>query len=222
MGLIFVVEDEPDILNLIVHHLNRSGFRAQGFQDARSFMDCLSTEIPDLVILDLMLPDMDGMEICRYMRSEDRLSAIPIIMLTARSGEEDRVAGLEMGADDYVVKPFSPRELVARVKAVLRRSGKKGRIKAGELLVDLDGHQVFVGGKRVDLTPTEFKILRMLVRKRGWVLTREKILDEVWGYDKVVLGRTVDVHIKNLREKLGDAGRFIKSVRGVGYKFEED
>ncbi len=221
MEVIFVVEDEPDILNLVSFHLEKSGFRVQGFQNAKEFMERLHGEIPDLVVLDLMLPDMDGTEICRYMRSEDRLSDIPIIMLTARSGEEDRITGLEIGADDYIVKPFSPRELVARVKAVLRRSGKRGRIRVGELLVDLDGYQVFVGERKVDLTPTEFKILRMLVRKRGWVLTREKILDEVWGYDKVVLGRTVDVHIKNLREKLGDAGRFIKSVRGVGYKFEE-
>ena len=171
-----------------------------------------------------MLPDADGIEICKYLKSNQEFSSIPVIMLTARADETDKVLGLELGADDYVTKPFSPRELVARVKAVLRRktqdSGKK--IKIGDiLLIDLNKFQAFVENKKIDLTPTEFRILKILASKKGWVFTRDQILDHLWGHDKVVLDRTIDVHIKNLREKLGEAAKFIKNVRGVGYKIEE-
>ena len=222
--LIAVIDDEPDILELVSLHLTKSNFKVKEFLNAESFFKFLSSEIPDLIILDLMLPDSDGIEICKYLKSNQELKSIPIIMLTARVSETDKVLGLELGADDYVTKPFSPRELVARVKAVLRRktqdSGEK--IKIGDiLLIDLNKFQVFVENKKIDLTPTEFRILKILATKKGWVFTRDQILDHLWGHDKAVLDRTIDVHIKNLREKLGKAKKFIKNVRGIGYKIEE-
>ena len=222
--LIAVIDDEPDILELISLHLTKSNFKVKEFLNAESFFKFLSSKIPDLIILDLMLPDLDGIEVCKYLKSNQEFSSIPIIMLTARVSETDKVLGLELGADDYVTKPFSPRELVARVKAVLRRktqdSGEK--IKIGDiLLIDLNKFQVFVENKKIELTPTEFRILKILATKKGWVFTREQILDHLWGHDKAVLDRTIDVHIKNLREKLGKAKKFIKNVRGIGYKIEE-
>ena len=222
--LIAVIDDEPDILELVSLHLTKSGFKVKEFLNAESFFKFLSSKIPDLIILDLMLPDSDGIEICKYLKSNQELKSIPIIMLTARVSETDKVLGLELGADDYVTKPFSPRELVARVKAVLRRktqdSGEK--IKIGDiLLIDLNKFQVFVENKKIDLTPTEFRILKILATKKGWVFTRDQILDHLWGQEKAVLDRTIDVHIKNLREKLGKAAKFIKNVRGIGYKIEE-
>ena len=222
--LIAVIDDEPDILELVSLHLTKANFKVKGFLNAESFFKFLSSKIPDLIILDLMLPDADGIEICKYLKSNQNFSSIPIIMLTARADEADKVLGLELGADDYVTKPFSPRELVARVKAVLRRktqnSGKK--IKIGEiLLIDLNKFEVFVENKKIDLTPTEFRILKILASKKGWVFTRDQILNNLWGQEKAVLDRTIDVHIKNLREKLGKAKKFIKNVRGIGYKIEE-
>ena len=222
--LIAVIDDEPDILELVSLHLTKSGFKVKEFLNAESFFKFLSSKIPDLIILDLMLPDSDGIEICKYLKSKEDFKFIPVIMLTARADEADKVLGLELGADDYVTKPFSPRELVARVKAVLRRktqdSGKK--IKIGDiLLIDLNKFQVFVENKKIDLTPTEFRILKILASKKGWVFTRDQILDHLWGHDKAVLDRTIDVHIKNLREKLGKAAKFIKNIRGIGYKIEE-
>jgi len=222
--LIAVIDDEPDILELVSLHLARSGFKVKKFLNADSFYKSLSTNIPDLIVLDLMLPDSDGMEICKNLKSNEEFSSIPIIMLTARATETDKVLGLELGADDYVTKPFSPRELVARVKAVLRRkteyTGKK--IKIGDvLLIDINKYEVFVENIKIDLTPTEFRILKILASRKGWVFTREQILDQLWGDDKAVLDRTIDVHIKNLREKLGRAKIFIKNVRGIGYKIEE-
>ncbi len=222
--LIVVVDDEPDILELVVLHLTKSNFKVEKFLNSEDFLKFLSLKIPDLIILDLMLPDADGIEVCKYLRSKEDFKSIPIIILTARASETDKVLGLELGADDYVTKPFSPRELVARVKAVLRRktqnSGKK--IKIGDiLLIDLNRFEVFVESEKIDLTPTEFRILKILVSNKGWVFTRDQILEHLWGHDKVVLDRTIDVHIKNLREKLGKAKKFIKNVRGVGYKIEE-
>ncbi len=223
--LIAVIDDEPDILELVSLHLTKHGFKVKCFQNAEDFFEFLSSQIPDLIILDLMLPDMDGFEVCKYLKSKDEFKSIPIIMLTARTTEADKVLGLELGADDYVTKPFSPRELVARVKAVLRRKAPHDtckKIKIGDILViDLNKYEVFVENKKVDLTPTEFRILKILAERKGWVFTRDQILDKLWGIDKVVLDRTVDVHIKNLREKLGKAKKFIKSVRGIGYKIEE-
>ena len=223
--LIAIIDDEPDILELVALHLKKANFKVREFKEAESFLNFIKDEIPDLIILDLMLPDADGFEICKYLKKDDRFSSIPIIMLTARAEETDKVLGLELGADDYVTKPFSPRELVARVKAVLRRKEQKEeskKIKIGDiLLIDLQKYEVYVEGERIDLTPTEFRILKALSERKGWVFTREQILDYLWGNEKVVLDRTVDVHIKNLREKLKSAGKFIKNIRGVGYKLEE-
>jgi len=172
-----------------------------------------------------MLPDMDGIEICKKIRAIPSSSSLPIIMLTARSEETDKILGLELGADDYVTKPFSPKELVARVKAVLRRQlkpDKSERISVGKALeIDLKKYEVVLCGKKIDLTITEFKILELLSSKKGWVFTRDKILDHLWGDEKAVIDRTVDVHIRHLREKLGKESSLIKNVRGVGYKLEE-
>lgn len=223
--LISVVDDEEDILNLVAVNLKKAGFRTREFPAVDSFYRFLKSDIPDLIILDLMLPDTDGYEVCKYLKKEDSLKNIPIIMLTARAEESERILGLELGADDYVTKPFSPRELVARVKAVLRRhtpEDETKRISIGDTLtIDLEKYEVEVAGKRVDLTSTEFRILQLLVSKKGWVFSREKILQHLWGDDKMVLDRTVDVHIKHLREKLGVAAKFIRNMRGIGYKLEE-
>jgi two-component system phosphate regulon response regulator PhoB/two-component system alkaline phosphatase synthesis response regulator PhoP len=223
--LVAVIDDEPDILELVSHHLEKANFRVKEFEDAEGFLQFLDRQTPDLIILDLMLPDADGLEICKSLKKDDRFSLIPIIMLTAKGDETDRVLGLELGADDYVTKPFSPKELVARVKAVLRRkepheAAQRIEIR-GLLVIDPEKYTVSVGGSRTDLTPTEFRILGLLASKRGRVLSRDKILEHLWGRDKIVLDRTVDVHIKNLRDKLGAAGRLIKNVRGIGYKLEE-
>lgn len=222
---IAAIDDEPDILELVKVNLEKAGFRVKDFPDAEKFFKYLKTEVPDLVLLDLMLPDADGYEICKYLRKEDKFSKIPIIMLTARSEETDKVLGLELGADDFVTKPFSPRELTARIKAVLRRDEnvfKSNKVKIGGILeIDLQKYEVFIEGKKVELTSSEFKILVLLTERRGWVYSREQILDHLGGQMKGVLDRTVDVHIKNLREKLGPAGKFVKNIRGIGYKLEE-
>ncbi|MGB9771547.1 MAG: response regulator transcription factor [Candidatus Kapaibacteriota bacterium] len=223
---IAVVEDESDILELVSLHLRKHNFKVREFYDISSFYRYLNTEHPDLIILDLMLPDADGMEVCKKLKLDDNFKHIPIIILTARSDEMEKVLGLELGADDYVTKPFSPRELVARVKAVLRRDRKEEQPNvvtfADILKVDFKKFEVFVNDIKVDLTPSEFKILALLLKRKGWVFTRENILDELGSSEKGVLDRTVDVHIKNLREKLGPAGSFIKNVRGVGYKIATD
>ena len=221
--VIAVVDDEPDIVELVSIHLKKARFDVLPFTDASSFMKALNKQIPDLIILDLMLPDADGMDICKYLKSKDHLSSIPIIMLTARSEETDKILGLELGADDYVTKPFSPRELVARVKAVLRRKAKREgkKITVGKILhIDLARYEVTVEGTKVTLTPTEFRLLHILAQRIGWVFSRNQLLNALWGEDKIVIDRTIDVHINHLREKLGTAGAFIKNVRGIGYKLE--
>jgi len=222
---IAVVEDEPDIAQLVSSHLQKEGFKVDRFPDAGSFLRSLSKRRPDLILLDLMLPDANGLEICKTLRRDESSKAIPIIIVTAKGEETDKVVGLEMGADDYVTKPFSLKELTARIKAVLRRpeaepASNKLEID-GELVVDLTRHQVLYQGNPIDLTSTEFKILSLLASRKGWVFTRDQILDSLWGHDKIVLDRTIDVHIKNLREKLREASRYIKNIRGVGYKLEK-
>ncbi len=221
---IAVIDDEPDILELVILHLKRAHFDVKGFADGSSFLASLAREIPGLVILDLMLPDIDGIEILKGLRSDNRYSGIPVIMLTARDHESDRVLGLELGADDYVVKPFSPKELVARVKAVLRRitrAATQSPISIEDKIhIDPESFNVQVNGNAVDLTTVEFRILYLLASRRGRVFTREEILDHLWGDEKAVVDRTVDVHILHLRHKLGSSGSLIKSVRGVGYKLE--
>ncbi len=223
--LIAIVDDEPDILELVSLHLNKSGFTARGFADARSFTSFLEENTPDLIILDLMLPETDGLDICKDLKKKDSSSSIPIIMLTAKGEETDKILGLELGADDYVTKPFSPKELVARVKAVLRRQSRREGPKRielpGKVVIDLEKYEVTAAGKTVNLTTTEFRILQLLASKRGRVFTRDNILDYLWGEEKAVIDRTVDVHIRHVREKLGKAARFIKNIRGVGYKLEE-
>jgi len=223
---IAVVEDEADIVELVSLHLKKSGFRVKGFQDGNIFFKSLNKQIPDLIILDLMLPDADGLEICKYLKRKDEFSSIPIIMLTAKDGEMDKVLGLELGADDYVTKPFSPKELVARVKAVLRRKSEQTEesriIQIGKLItMDLEKYEVAVEGKKIELTSTEFRILQLLASRKGRVFTRDNILDYLWGNEKAVVDRTVDVHIKHLRGKLGSAKTLIKNIRGIGYKLEE-
>jgi len=222
---IAIIDDEPDILELVDLHLKKAGFRTDGFLNAENFLKFIKIEHPDLIILDLMLPDADGLEICKELKKQAEYSSIPIIMLTAKGDETDKILGLELGADDYVTKPFSPKELVARVKAVLRRQQKREelpRIEIGGLLEILpEKHEVYVEGSKVELTSTEFRILQLLSSKKGWVFTRDQILDYLWGQEKAVVDRTVDVHIKHLREKLGKASPLIKNIRGVGYKLEE-
>jgi DNA-binding response OmpR family regulator len=222
--LIVALDDEADILELLRINLKRAGFRFEGFQDAEGLFRFLRKEKPDLVLLDLMLPDMDGLDVCRELRRDEKTAGIPVIMLTAKDQETDKIVGLELGADDYVTKPFSLKELIARIHAVLRRwnQAPDGRpVALGRVLIDPAKHTVTLAGAPVDLTATEFRILHFLASRRGRVFTREQILDHLWGHEKAVVDRTVDVHIRNLREKLGTAASLIKNVRGVGYKVEE-
>ena len=232
--LVAIIDDEPDIVELVSIHLKKAMFNVKGFSDAEGLYrflglsdgDCQASEqIPDLIILDLMLPDADGIEICKNLKKRDKYSSVPIIMLTAKGEETDKILGLEFGADDYVTKPFSPRELVARVKAVLRRqqkSDESGKFNIdGILIIDKEKHEVTVKGQKIDLTSTEFRILSLFVSNKSKVFSRYDILDYLWGDEKIVLDRTIDVHIKNLRDKLGKAGQLIKNIRGIGYKLEE-
>jgi phosphate regulon transcriptional regulator PhoB len=224
---VLVVEDEPDIRALIVHHLTRDGFRCRAVGSGADALSRVKAAPPDLVVLDLMLPGMDGLEVCRRLRGAPATAGVPIIMLTAKADEVDRVVGLEMGADDYVVKPFSPKELVARVRAVLRRArpGETGRpLGAGSVSLDTARHVVTVAGQPVELTPKEFDLLRALLEAAGRVLSREHLLNRVWGYAHAdeIESRTVDVHIRRLRAKLGQEERRIATIKGVGYRFETD
>ena len=220
---IFIVEDERDILELIRMQLNSAGFTAKGFETALPMLNLLKIEHPDLLILDLMLPDIDGMEVCRQLKNDKATQKIPILMLTARTDLEDKIKGLEYGADDYITKPFETRELIARIKAILRRSdweSDKNVLSITEnFIIDFNRYEVWVQGKRLDLTLTEFKILQLLTKRPGWVYNRSQILDYLWGNDKIVIERTIDVHIRNLREKLGNYAYLIKNIRGVGYQF---
>lgn len=222
--LIFIVEDEEDIRELISLHLQDAGFHTEGFETGKEMFAMLEKDIPDLLILDLMLPDMDGMDICRHIRQSSKFEHIPILMLTARTDITDKVMGLEYGADDYLTKPFSHKELIARIKAILRRTAQapKHSVATDTLTMDKNRFEVYVEGTKVDLTTTEFKILELLLTRPGWVFSREKILDYLWGTDKIVIDRTIDVHIRHLRQKLNDIGSNIKNVRGIGYKYDPD
>ena len=221
--VIAALDDEADILELLKVSLQRAGFRFEGFHEAEGLYRYLAREKPSLVLLDLMLPGTDGLEVCRQIRRTEGLSGVPIIMLTAKGDESDKVIGLELGADDYVTKPFSVKELVARIHAVLRRPGEGqtgSRLAVGPLVIDTDKHEVAAAGTRIELTATEFKILQFLASRPGRVFSRDQILDHLWGTEKAVIDRTIDVHIRNLREKLGPAASLIKNIRGVGYKLE--
>ena len=224
--LIAVVDDEADIVELVSVNLEKAGFKVEGFFNANSLLGFLKKKTPDLIILDLMLPDADGFEVCKNLRSQEKFADIPIIMLTAKGEEVDRVLGLEIGADDYVTKPFSTRELVARVKAVLRREKKEKELKkllkiGEEIEIFPQEYKVKVSGNEIELTSTEFKILLMLAKRKGWVFSRDQIIDYLYEGDRIVFDRTVDVHIAHLREKFGKLGDVIKSIRGIGYKIEE-
>jgi DNA-binding response OmpR family regulator len=222
---ISLVEDEPDLSKLAASVLTKEGFKVTAYLDASSFLRSLDKALPDLVLLDLMLPDADGLDVCRAIRRNEAWRPIPIIMVTARGSETDRVLGLELGADDYVVKPIVFKELAARIRAVLRRGRMEAlpariSIGSGGIEMDLERFEVRIAGKPVELTTTEFKLLHLLASKPGRVFTRDQILDQLWGNEKIVLDRTIDVHIKNLREKMGPAARILKNIRGVGYKIE--
>jgi two-component system phosphate regulon response regulator PhoB len=225
MSLILIIEDEKDILDLVEYNLKQAGFQVLTAADGGAGLELAIKKRPILIILDLMLPGMDGKDVCRALKSNPVTKTIPVLMLTAKAEELDRVVGFELGADDYVTKPFSPRELVLRVKAILRRkeapAESEKTIQIGDLLIDIDRHQVSVKKNLLQLTSTEFKLLVELVSNRGRFQTRERLLDKVWGYTYEGYARTVDTHIRRLREKLGKTGDLIETLRGVGYRFRE-
>ena len=223
---ILVVDDEPDILNLLEYNLKRSGFQAILAKDGPEAIEAAKAHKPDLVLLDIMLPDMEGTEVLRRLKSMEATASIPVIMLTAKGEEVDKIVGFELGAEDYITKPFSPRELILRVKAVLKRTAERpepveAAVSFNELIVDLSRHKVSVSGKPVELSSTEFRLLTELMQAKGRVLTRDNLLDRAWGRDCFVIPRTVDTHVRRLRSKLGSAGDYIETVRGVGYRFKE-
>jgi two-component system, OmpR family, alkaline phosphatase synthesis response regulator PhoP len=227
---ILVVEDEPDIRKLVQYNLAQERFSVLEAEDGEQALKLLQREKPSLVILDLMLPGLSGMELCKLLKQRNETAKLPILMLTAKAGEADRIVGLEMGADDYLTKPFSPREMVARVRAILRRSEAKPAAETapayenGSLKIDFSTYEVFVRGKPVKLTLKEFELLRFLVQNPNRVLNRDQLLDRVWGGETFVTPRTVDVHIRRLRkavEKDDRKPKWILTVRGVGYKFDE-
>lgn len=224
---VLVVEDDRDIAELIAYNLKEAQFRVETMANGRQGLAEVRRHPPDLIILDLMLPDLNGLEICKAIRSSENIKKIPIIMLTAKGEEMDRVVGLEVGADDYLTKPFSPRELVLRVKAIIKRTHETAidlgqqEFNFGPLHVDTSKFQVTVGKEPIHVTALELKLLTFLHSLRGRVATRDVLLDRVWGYDATLTTRTVDTHIKRLREKLGVAGTYIETIRGVGYRFKE-
>jgi len=225
---ILIVEDDKDILKMVEYNLKKEGFRTLSASDGEDAIDLANSEHPDIVLLDLMLPGVDGLEVCKTLKNEPKTKTIPIIMLTAKAQEADKVVGLELGADDYVTKPFSPRELIARIKAVLRRGTSKDEdkqvTKIGELEIDYGKIAVTVKGKPVELTSKEFELLKTLIKARGRVLSRDYLLDTIWGFDHAVeiQTRTVDVHIRTLRKKLKSEARNILTVKNYGYRFEAD
>jgi two-component system phosphate regulon response regulator PhoB len=225
-GTILVIDDEKDLIELVRYNLRAEGFEVLAARDGESGVREALDRRPDLVLIDLMLPGIDGLEVCHRLRADERTSRIPLIMLTAKSSEADRVVGLELGADDYVTKPFSPRELAARVKAVLRRASGRQEppdvIRHGALEVDLGRHEVSCGDDTVELTATEFRLLHLLAARPGRVFSRSELIDGALGRDVAVLDRTIDVHVVALRKKLGKCGGWIETVRGFGYRFRED
>lgn len=230
MNKVLVVEDEPDILEMVRYNLDQAGLDVETAEDAERALQSVQETLPDLIILDLMLPGIDGLDMCRQVKQDARTRHIPILMLTARKEEVDRIVGLELGADDYVVKPFSPRELVLRAQAILRRSQGSSQsttetedwLHMGPISIDKAAHQALLNGDPLELTGTEFKLLITLIERRGRVQTRDDLLNTVWGYEYSGYGRTVDTHIRRLREKLGEASEWIETVRGVGYRFRRE
>ena len=223
---ILVVDDEPDALEVLGFKLKEAGFTPIFAKDGARAIAAAQSERPALIVLDLMLPEIDGLEVCRILRRDPGTAAIPILMLTARAAEMDRVLGLELGADDYVTKPFSPRELVLRIKKLLARAKSTDepmtQLRFGGLEIDVPRHQVTIEGAPLTLTATEFKLLEILARRRGRVQTRERLLQDVWGYENPIASRTVDTHMRRLREKLGSAAEYLETIRGVGYRFKAE
>jgi len=223
---ILIVEDESDVVDLLTLNLRKSGgFIISTAADGASGLEKARTEKPAFIILDLMLPKMSGLEVCKILKTDPEARHIPIMMLTAKAEEIDRIVGLEFGADDYVTKPFSPREVILRIQAIMRRGEGKSEeepLTAGLITIDPARHQVSVAGKVVHLTSIEFKLLRTLLQRRGRVQARDRLLNDVWGYESVIDTRTVDTHVRRLREKLGKAGSAIETVRGFGYRFREN
>lgn len=225
MHTVLVVDDETDILELVAFNLERQQYKVLTAGDGISAVKIAREKIPDLIVLDVMLPGLDGFGVYRELRADPRTSGIPVLMLTAKGEINDRIAGLELGADDYVTKPFSPRELLLRVKALLKRTRKvtvDASLKSGDFLLERNTLKLFLAGQPVDLTATEFKLLRLLVEANGEVQERDALLREVWGYSDTMLTRTLDTHVKRLREKLGRHAECIQTVRGVGYRFVPD
>lgn len=222
---ILVADDEKDVLTLVCNNLKAGGFTTLQADDGPSALDQARAHLPALIVLDLMLPGMSGLEVCKALKSDPATKAIPIVMLTAKADEVDRILGFELGADDYLTKPFSPRELVLRVQSVLRRATAPTEqaevMKHGDIFIDRTRHEVKVRGKMLDLTATEFKLLTTLIERRGRVQSRDVLLNDVWGYESAIDTRTVDTHVRRLREKLGKAADCIETIRGFGYRMIE-
>jgi two-component system phosphate regulon response regulator PhoB len=220
MERVLIVDDDPDIVRLVSYNLSQAGFESISASTGRQALELVESHSPDLILLDLMLPDIDGMEVCRTLRARDSTRSIPIVMLTARSEEIDRVVGFELGADDYVMKPFSPRELVLRVKSILRRTreDRSGVLRMGRIQLYPNRRQCLIDGQPVSLTVKEFALLHELMRARGNVLTRDELMDRIWGYHGEATSRTLDTHVRRLREKLGIEGGCVETVRGIGFR----
>jgi two-component system phosphate regulon response regulator PhoB len=221
---ILIIEDEPDIRKTLEYNISREGYKVVCASSLSKGKEHIDSSDFSLILLDLMLPDGSGLDLCREIKSDKDKSSTPIIILTAKDDEVDKVVGFELGADDYVTKPFSVRELILRIKAVLKRGAEKKETlevqrQFGELIMDIDSHEVFVNNEQIILTALEFRLLRQLVDRRGRVQSRDQLLSDVWGYSSEVTTRTVDTHIKRLREKLGTMGKYVQTIRGVGYKF---
>ena len=222
---ILVVDDEPEAVELVEFNLKQAGYAVNTAGDGAEALRKARAQTPDLIVLDVMLPEMDGFEICKTLRLDAATARVPIIMLTAKAAEIDRVLGLELGADDYITKPFSPRELLLRVKKILARSVTEEKVEEqlryGDLLIDLPRHLASWKGRHIELTATEFKLLTLLAQRAGRVQSRDQLLRDVWEYDSLIDTRTVDTHMRRLREKLGSAAKHLDTVRGVGYRFVE-
>ena len=219
---VFIVEDEPDLRDTLQYNFENEGFKVKSFPNGESFLETIKNDKPNLVILDLMLPGISGLDVCRDLRMNEVNENVAVVMLTAKSEEIDRIVGFELGADDYVTKPFSVRELILRVKVLLKKRSDdldQNLLEFGPIAMNLDAHDVSVEGKNILLTALEFKLLKHLLKRKGRVQTRDQLLGDVWGYSSEVTTRTVDTHIKRLREKLGKPGELIQTIRGVGYRF---
>ncbi|HEY2123683.1 MAG TPA: response regulator transcription factor [Chthoniobacterales bacterium] len=218
---ILIVEDEPDVAELLAHHLRKEGFAVAIVGTGRAAFAAVKNESPALIVLDLMLPEISGLDLCRMIKSNPETDNVPILMLSARIEEIDRVLGFELGAYDYVVKPFSPRELVLRIRAILRRLSQDREqelLRVGELVLDRSRHEVRAANRVIDCTATEFKLLALLMEREGRVQERDRLLSDVWGYDSIIDTRTVDTHMRRLRDKLGPHGSYIETIRGFGYR----